>query len=786
MGTVKIHEPGTAAGSGNTGHAPVLHLEAGLVGDRVRISLAEQYAGQAQTVRQVEELSVAMAPIDERCRGMVQYINQANRQGRLSADVLSRLQETGQLLRDDLFSASIKQRLNAENSVSLVLTLDDSLVHLPWELLHDGREFMGQRFAMGRVVRTRQPVLSAPARTLTPPLQMLVLADPCGDLCAAYEEGIHIRDLAESRPEQVQVAFRSTGVQPDFLKTKLRQFDLVHFAGHADFHDERPQENGWRLGNGRLGPSDIRRMAGTGSMPALVFANACQSARSASRTETQMHMFTMANAFLLSGVRHYLGTFWEIPDAQSRHFALAFYQSLFGGRSVGAAVLAARREMMARFGQEDIVWAGYLLYGDPAGVYVQPAARSADEPSPDQKAAIPVAVPEIGVRAPEDRFHLGANTRRMRVGRRWWGAAALLLAAIVAWSWWTAHGRMDLRAQEQKALAAFQTGQYEQVRQACGILQRKQPERSLGFLLMGNVHFYNGELERARNLYQRAVQAPQGPDMEKAEAFIGLGRIASVRGSTERAMDYYGRASRLAPDHEEPLLAQALLQNRAGRPDQAVALLAQARPMASDARSIETLMLQIQADAALKADVQHQARIDRLVHELVQQMEKGGPPSGAQAKAAGNRSLTLWFDGLESVGYSLREGDATLIASGLMERLLATGQIDLVERDLLDGLMNEIRLGASPLAEPSARLELGRLVAARIILTGRVVHNAADTQVTLRCIETDTGRIFAVVNAHFEGQTPVAAMVDRLAGDLLAKIKTRYPLQAEFEDAKVN
>jgi CHAT domain-containing protein/tetratricopeptide (TPR) repeat protein len=786
METEKTHEPMTAAQAIQPGTAPVLHLEAGLAGDRIRVSLAVQRSGEMQTMRQVEELSVAMARIDRRCQGMVQFLNQANRQGRLPPEVLSRLQETGQLLRDELFSPTIKQRLNADAGDTLVLTLDDTLVHLPWELLHDGHTFLGQRFAMGRVVRTRQPVLVSPARELAPPLAMLVLADPCGDLRAAYEEGIQLRDLAESRPDLVQVTFRSTGVQSDFLKAKLRHFDLIHFAGHADFHADNPHENGWRLGNGRLSPADIQRMAGTGRMPALVFANACQSARSAPRTETQMRMFTMANAFLRSGVRHYLGTFWEIPDDQSRQFALAFYQALLDGSSVGAAVLAARHDIMARFGQGDIVWASYLLYGDPTCTYLQPTTDQQAVPLPDQGATGATAVPADGVRAPEDKFHLGAVTRRSPARPRWWGAAVLLLAAIGAWSWWSAHSRPDLHDQAQKALTAFRAGEFEQVRQVCGVLQHNQPEHSLGYLLMGNVHFYNGELERAQSLYRHAVQASQGPDMEKAEAFIGLGRIASVRGSMEEALNYYRQASQLAPDDEHPLVAQALLQDRAGRPDKAVALLEQARPAAADAGTLEALALQIRTNAALKADAQRQARIDQLIHDLVQQMQTEGMQTQKPAVAQNHRFLTIWLNDLESTGYSLQEGTATLIASGLMGRLLATRQIKFVERDLLDGLMNEIKLGTSPLTDPGTRLQLGQLTAARIILTGRVVHSAPYTQVTLRCIETDTGRIFAVVNAHFEGQTPIAAMVDKLADELLSKIKAKYPLQAEIKGAPVN
>lgn len=764
----------------NMDPSQVLHLEASLIQGRVRISLAVQRAGETQTVRQVEEFSVPMAQIDRRCSHILDSLNHANRLGQLPPDIQLRLAESGQLFRDDLFSNTIKERLANDTTEALVLTLDDQLVHIPWELLHDGKQFLGQRFAMGRLVRTRQQVISRPLRDYTPPLRMLVLADPCGDLRAAYDEGIRIRDLAEHQPQHVQVTFRSSGVQTNFLKAKLRQYDLIHFAGHADFSDHDPRENGWRLGNGRLTADDVLRMAGTGSMPGLVFANACQSARSGprpARPEVQTHFFDIANAFLVSGVKHYLGTFWEIPDEQSQHFAHSFYKTLLSGGSVGAAVLAARRHIMACFGEQNIVWAGYLLYGDPTTAYFPSAACRPIGPHGQTNALHrEVAAVTAGVRGTGDRFHLSGTVPRPL--RKWWlwGTVGLLLLAAAGGIWWIRPGINPANNHEQQALAAFQAGRYDQVQQICSFLRREQPQRALGYVLLANVQFFNGDLTHAHALYEQAIQAEHGAGLDKSEAYIGLGRIASVRGSVDEAMALYHKAALLAPDNEQPLVAQALLKGRAGQPNQAVALLNKAKPMTADTQTIEALALQFQTNANLAADKQRQARIDQLIQELVTQSEADAPSSEQPVVPRNPQTLTLWLNELETVGYSLQEGTNTLITSGLMERLLKAPQIQLVERALLYGLMSELKLSNSGLVAPQTQLRLGRLTAARIILTGRVVHNAPAVQVTLRCIETDTGQVFAVINDHFDRPTPIDGMVERLADELISKIHVKYPL----------
>jgi hypothetical protein len=234
------------------------------------------------------------------------------------------------------------------------------------------------------------------------------------------------------------------------------------------------------------------------------------------------------------------------------------------------------------------------------------------------------------------------------------------------------------------------------------------------------------------------------------------------------------------------MVAQALLMAQAGRPGQAAELLNKVKPMASDPQTIEALRLQFQANAALADDQQRRERIDRLIKELSAQLETSAPASDEAMLPRSTQILTLWLNELETMGYSLQEGTATLITSGLMERLLQAGRIKNVERDLLDGLLSEINLGTSRLTDPQMQLRLGRLTAARIILTGRVVHSAPNLQVTLRCIETDTCQVFAMVNAHFQGQTAIADMVTHLADELLSKIKAQYPLQAGFKGMPVN
>ncbi len=196
---------------------------------------------------------------------------------------------------------------------------------------------------------------------------MWIVADPGQDLPAAGSEGEMICETldrlnAEAGP--FVFADMDPEVRPDDMKQRIKEYDILHFAGHADYDPDHPERSGWCLTHGRLTSRDIADIAGTRPMPSLIFSNACQSART--RKWGGPHT-DLVNAFMLSGVRHYLGTTSKITDEPGSRFARVFYKHLLEGSTVGESVRLARIRCMNEGG--DISWASYLLYGDPGFSY---------------------------------------------------------------------------------------------------------------------------------------------------------------------------------------------------------------------------------------------------------------------------------------------------------------------------------------------------------------------------------------------------------------------------------
>lgn len=200
------------------------------------------------------------------------------------------------------------------------------------------------------------------------------MADPQGDLENSYSEGLEIRDFLDERPELFRVNSRMRSVKVGFVKKELRDYDIVHYAGHAEYNPQTACDSGWLLTDGLLTANEICAMGGLEAMPWLVFSHGCQTGRSENwqLSDSYEHrVFGLANAYLLAGVQHYIGTFWEILDEPSSVFAKSFYRFITIGESMGEAVRLARQEIIEHYGEETFVWASYMLYGDPTSKLMQ-------------------------------------------------------------------------------------------------------------------------------------------------------------------------------------------------------------------------------------------------------------------------------------------------------------------------------------------------------------------------------------------------------------------------------
>ncbi|MEU4399483.1 CHAT domain-containing protein [Micromonospora orduensis] len=134
----------------------------------------------------------------------------------------------------------------------------------------------------------------------------------------------------------------------------------THFACHNTFSSDGSfiDMDGGRFKPALLAEASIRQVLADAGP--LVFINACRSAGAA---PTYTRMLGWAQQFMSSGAGAFVGTLWAVRSESSVRFATAFYRSLAGGATLGAAALAARTDQQDD--RLDPTWLAYTVYGDP-------------------------------------------------------------------------------------------------------------------------------------------------------------------------------------------------------------------------------------------------------------------------------------------------------------------------------------------------------------------------------------------------------------------------------------
>lgn len=263
---------------------------------------------------------------------------------------------------------NVREALELTRNEPLVVVNDAEASRLPWEMLTlgDWSPAMGAGLSRRLSASDLSVARFSEQRRVDRTLTVLLIADPTEDLPGAAREGERVRDifrgLADARLTLVtgKAATRAR-VLAEF---ESGDYDVVHYAGHAAFDPRAPAESGLRVSDAVITGGDLGSLA---QLPALVFFNACESARvrgakTAGRATSLAAGTSVAQAWLQAGIANFIGTYWPVSDLAAETCAGTFYTALVGGASIGAALLAARHAVRA---QRSPDWADYLHYGDP-------------------------------------------------------------------------------------------------------------------------------------------------------------------------------------------------------------------------------------------------------------------------------------------------------------------------------------------------------------------------------------------------------------------------------------
>nr|MBI3611616.1 CHAT domain-containing protein [Nitrospirota bacterium] len=241
----------------------------------------------------------------------------------------------------------------------------DSLHYLPFQALSSGDRYLIQDY----------PLFTAPSAAV---LQYaLAKAHPRGDTLLAFgnpDLGSPELDLpyAQAEVEALAQLYPSPTVRLRGAATKAAakkesgNYDVLHFASHAEFSELDPLYSGLRLAadaktqdDGRLAASDIFALD---LHPSLVTLSACQTGLGVATSGDEV--IGMSRAFIYAGAPSIVASLWSVSDLSTAKLMEAFYKNL---RTMpkDEALQQAQVAVLTtdRFG-DPFYWAPFYLTGD--------------------------------------------------------------------------------------------------------------------------------------------------------------------------------------------------------------------------------------------------------------------------------------------------------------------------------------------------------------------------------------------------------------------------------------
>ncbi len=341
-------------------------------------------------------------------------------------------------------------------------------------------------------------------------------------------------------------------------------------------------------------------------------------------------------------------------------------------------------------------------------------------------------------------------------------------------------GEAEILGKEGLAKVYAKQGKTEQAMAVATEVEAKAPERGAVNVVKGDILYAQNKKEEALTEYQEAVQKPEGTDSQKAEANNQLGRLYASVGNFDQARINYDNTVALDPYNLVAMSNKGVTYQKEGQLDKAMEMFQQAMTINKNDQFSAVLARKTKEMMELQKNIAEKERIDTLVKELAERYRSQDSifPSFTEKDNWTSRPMILSFvDFQEKGGLSERDGMSMVLTTQLGDQLSQTGRVQVVERVLMDRLLEELNLGSSELADPATALQLGRILAAKIVATGALLHLPDQTLLSLRLIDTETTAISKVITKKLApGATNIEQEMEWINQQVLQTVIQKYPI----------
>ncbi len=335
----------------------------------------------------------------------------------------------------------------------------------------------------------------------------------------------------------------------------------------------------------------------------------------------------------------------------------------------------------------------------------------------------------------------------------------------------------EILGKEGLASVYAKQGQIKKVLALAEEIEKKEPARAYVHLIKGDILYSQNNNKAAEIEYRKAVQKKEAEPFQKAIAYNQLGRLQANLGKYHEARELYDQAVDMDPYYIEAMSNMGVTYEKEGKWDKALDAYRKARSLDKNDIFTEILAKKAQEMLKLQRNVEQKRRIDKLVKELSDRYRHQKKSRSKNKDSWTSRPMVLSFVGFQEKGVlSQRDGFSSVLVTRLTELLNASGRVQVVERAIIDQLLEELNLGSSDLADQETALKLGRVLAAKLIGTGSLFHTPEGPFMSLRLIDTETSAIPKIVTKQLVLSPAFVKEIRRINREILKTVILKYPL----------
>ena len=316
-------------------------------------------------------------------------------------------------------------------------------------------------------------------------------------------------------------------------------------------------------------------------------------------------------------------------------------------------------------------------------------------------------------------------------------------------------------------------------------IANQAPDSGYAQTVKGTAQMREGKIDEAKATLDAAAQKP-AQDWQKSETVNTSARIEQGKGKTDEAITKYQQAVALGPYNVVALSNEGAAYREKGDLKKATEVLESAQGIRND--GLVTVMLQqIQREMKEANDVKRGELIRNQINDLRQRFEA--------LKAAGKeKPFDSWTTQPLVIGLLPSPGNANVmleragadvaIVREIQAQLQANGNVQVVEREVLDKLLQELNLGSSELANPNTQLQLGRVLSARMLGFIDFAKVGVEPNIILRLVDTETTSLAGQVRKPIKDLSNIDPLVAEITKEITGKLSEGRILRGLIADVE--